>query len=154
VKIDYGARLRKFAAEVKQLNTEKLYLEAARDVKELASDLNRLQLLTEGIDGDGKKLGRYSEGTKKKKRAKGQETEFITLYDEGNFQEGIFLNTKQLPIFLDSKDSKTPILKARYGDKILALTKSNQEEFGNEVKQRYIVKTNKAIEVLKEKILL
>lgn len=146
-------KFRKFADAVERIDTEQLFLTAAKEQEQLALDLNRLQLVAEGIDGDGKSLGQYSPLTKKIKQAKGQDTDHITLLDTGQFQERMFLSTKEIPIFIDSKDSKTPILKNRFGDKILKLTKENQSEFGNEVRKIYSTKVNNTIEVLAKKIL-
>lgn len=150
---DFSARFRKFSAAVERINTTKLFLEAATELSELALDLNRQQLLAEGVDSEGKKIGEYAESTKKRKRAKGQETSFITLYDEGNFQGRMFLDTKQIPIFIGSKDKKTPILKKKHGP-VLGLTQPNQEGFKEEVMNKYKDKVHKQIEVLKDKILL
>jgi len=146
VKIGYSAKLRKFKAAIEQIDTEKIFLQSAQELKDLALDLNRLQLVGEGVASDGKSLGEYS---KKNKRKSGRRD----LYDTGAFQGGMFLDARKRPIFIGSKDEKTAILKKIYGP-ILGLTTNNQSEFGNEVKQLYINKVHDHIEVLKEKILL
>ena len=120
----------------------------------LFRSLNRFQLLAQGVDSKGRKVGKYKESTKKRKQKKGQETEFITLYDYGDFQGAMYLDTKQIPIFIDSKDSKTPILKQKYGDDIMGLLPKNEIEYKGEVMKIYKQKVNDEIEILKEKILL
>lgn len=148
----FDAKLRKFAAAIERINTEKLFLQAARETSELALDLNRSQLIGLGIDSEGKSLGKYKESTKKRKAKKGQETEHITLYDEGNFQGKMILNAKQIPIFIESKDQKAGILKQKWPN-ALGLIPKNQEEYGQHVKLLYKQKVNQQIEILKEKIL-
>ncbi len=154
MKKDFNVKLRKFANAIERINTKKIFLQAAQDTSELALDLNRFQLLTQGVDSTGRKIGKYKESTKIRKQKKGQETEFITLYDEGNFQGKFSLNTKQIPIFIESKDSKAPILKQKYGDDIMGLLPKNQAEYKQEVMRRYKQEIDKQIEILKEKILL
>lgn len=144
MKINSSAKFRQFASEVNSLDTKRLFLDAAQERKELALDLNRLQLLGEGVNSEGATLGIYVKGSKK------QGTR--DLYDTGKFQGGMYLDTKQLPIFIGSKDKKTPILKAVYGP-ILGLTEPNKEEFGNEVKEVYIIKVHNHIDLLVQKIL-
>lgn len=154
MKKDFNVRLRKFAQAVDNINTEKLFLQSARENEELALDLNRSQLLEKGIDSTGKSLGKYKESTKARKRKKGQPTEHITLYDEGKFQGRMVLKAKAIPIFIDSSDSKTPLLKEKYGDSILGLTTRNKEAFKQATLIMYRKKVHKEIEILKEKILL
>lgn len=145
MKVGYSARLRRFSAAVEQIKTKQIFLEAAKEQQELALDLNRFQLIG-GIDGDGKSLGEYSKSNRKKSGRR-------DLYDTGDFQGAMYLDTKQIPIFIESKDKKTPILKAVHGAAILKLTKENEKDFGNEVKKIYTTKVHEAIEVLAEKIL-
>jgi hypothetical protein len=154
VKIDFGARCRKFAAAIERIDPRKLYLQSAQEIKDLALDLNRLQLQAEGVDSEGKKLGQYSPATKRIKQAKGQDISHITLLDTGEFQGKLFLDTKQLPIFIGSKDSKTPKIFKRFGPGVLGLTERNEKGFGNEVTRVYKDKINGKIEDLKNKILL
>lgn len=153
MKSDFGVRFRKFAAAVERIDVKKLYLESAQELNELALDLNRLQLQAEGIDSKGKKLGQYSPYTKRIKQAKGQNADHITLLDTGEFQERMFLNTKQVPIFIGSTDSKVPKIFKRFGPDVLGLTKPNQEGFKEEVDQVYKRKINGKVEDLKNKIL-
>ena len=144
MKINSGAKFRKFASAVDSIDTTKLFLDAAQERKELALDLNRLQLQAEGVGSEGQSLGKYVEKSKK------QGTR--DLYGTGEFQGKMFLDTKQLPIFIGSKDSKTPILSKVYGP-VLGLIKPNEKEFGDEVKSVYITKVNNHIDLLAQKIL-
>lgn len=153
MRADMGTRFRKFAAAVGKINTTKLYLEAAQENAALALDLNRLQLLAQGIDAKGKKLGSYSNFTKSIKRSKGQETEYINLYDTGDWQEALFLDTDQLPIFIDSDDWKNTKLKERFGIDITGLIPEHQEQFKVVVREAYIIKVDEVITALAKKIL-
>lgn len=145
MKLDFAAKSRKFAAAIERIKTKKLFLDAARETKELALDLNRLQLLS-GEDSEGESLGEYAESNKKKSGRR-------DLYNTGKFQKALYLDTKQIPIFIDSKDEKTGILKHVYGP-ILGLVDENKSKYGKEVMEVYKDKVNSAIEDLKEKILL
>lgn len=142
--LSYAARFRKFSVAVESLDTEKIFLQSAKEQSELALDLNRLQLQTEHINAEGKSLGTYS---KKSKKTGGRD-----LYLTGALQNKMFLDTKQIPIFIGSKDEKAPILTRVYGP-IFGLTKVNQADFSNEVLIVYKEKTNEVIEALASKIL-
>jgi len=144
VRINLSAKFRRFASAVDSIDTTKLFLDSAQERKELALDLNRLQLQAESIGSEGQSLGTY---VKKSKKQGARD-----LYDTGEFQGKMFLDTKQLPIFIGSKDSKAPILSKVYGP-VLGLIKPNEEEFGNEVRKVYITKVNNHIDLLAKKIL-
>lgn len=139
-----ASKFRKFATAVESIRTEQIFLATAKEQEQLALDLNRLQLQAQHINSEEQSLGEYAKSNKKKGKK--------DLYLTGAFQESMFLNTKQIPIFIGAKDEKTPILKKIYGP-ILGLTKENQDSFGNEVKEIYVTKVHKEIEVLAEKIL-
>lgn len=144
MKLNSSDRFRKFAEAVERINTEKLLLESAREQSELALDLNRLQLQAEHVTSDGKSLPSYVPKSKKSGK--------LDLYDTGEFQGRMFLSTKELPIFIDSRDGKTGILEKKYGP-VLGLTPANEKEFSNEVKKVYVDKLHTQIEVLAQKIL-
>lgn len=153
MKKDYQRNLHKFVNALERLDVEKIYLQAVKELSEMALDLNRFQLYAEGIDSTERSLGQYSESTKARKQAKGDEYAHITLRDTGSFQDKFFLDTKQIPVFIDSKDKKTSILEQKYGPKILGLTPSNTEEFKIEVMKLFRQKVHQKIEDAKEKIL-
>jgi len=153
MKKNYHTNVNRFVNALERLDTDKIYLQAVRELSEMALDLNRFQLYAEGIDSTERSLGQYSESTKRRKRAKGDEYGHITLRDTGSFQDKFFLDAKSFPVFIDSKDQKTSILEQKYGPKILGLTPSNTEEFKIEVMKLYKQKVHQKIEDLKEKIL-
>lgn len=144
MKISYADKFRRFADAVDNLDTKKIFLKSAQEQSELALDLNRLQLQAEHITSEGEKLGTYAKSNKKQGER--------DLYLTGAFQKRMFLDTKQIPIFIGSKDEKAPILTKVYGA-VLGLTKRNQADFKGEVLKVYKEKVNHEIEVLANKIL-
>jgi hypothetical protein len=153
MKKDYNRNLHKFVNALERIDVEKIYLQAVKELSEMALDLNRFQLYAEGIDSTERSLGKYSESTVARKKAKGDEYAHITLRDTGSFQDKFFLDTKQIPVFIDSRDNKTGILEQKYGPKILWLTPSNTEEFKIEVMKLFRQKIHNKIEDAKQKIL-
>lgn len=146
MKVGYGTKLKEFADAIARIKTKEILLESVQESSELALDLNRQQLIAESVDSKGKKLGVYSSSNKKKFGP-------IDLLDTGAFQEGMFVNSTKLPIFIDSKDNKTGILEVRYGP-VLGLTAQNEKDYASEVKKIYVKKVHAVIDDLKEKILL
>jgi len=121
----FNDKARAFANAVAKINTEKLLLKAAKNLEDLALDLNRSQMYDQGIDAKGKQIGKYSEATVRIKQKKGQRTDHMTLSDTFKFYDKMFVNAKQFPILIDSKDSKTPMLEEKYSENILGLTTEN-----------------------------
>lgn len=144
--------MHKFASAVGKIDVERTYLHAVKDTQEYAADLNRQQMNEDGVDSQGKSLGRYKESTKNRKRKKGQPTDHITLRDTGNFQDRIFLDTKQIPVLMDSKDGKTSIIEKRW-PKALGLVPTNLELYKQRVMTVFRKKIKLKIDQLKEKIL-
>lgn len=144
--------MHKFASAIENIDVERTYLQAVRETQELALDLNKVQMYELGIDSQGKPLGQYKESTKSRKRKKGQPTDHITLRDTGKFQDRMFLDTKQIPILIDSRDEKVPIIEKRW-PKALGLTAPHTEQYKEEVMKVFRGKIKKKIEDIKEKIL-
>ena len=134
---DFNDKARAFAKAVANINTEKLLLKAAKNLEDLALDLNRSQMYDEGIDAKGKQIGKYSEATVRIKQRKGQPTDHMTLLDTGSFYKKMFVNAKQFPILIDSKDSKTPMLEEKYSENILGLTSENTKTYREAVKLEF-----------------
>lgn len=144
-------RFRKFSEALEDIDVEKIYLQSVKETSEVALDLNKAQMLELGIDSQGKPLGEYKESTKRRKRAKGQPTDHITLRDTGKFQDRMFLDTKQVPVLIDSKDQKVPLIEKRW-PKALGLYPVFKDQYAEVVLERFRVKVNKVIET-KAKIL-
>lgn len=152
MKKDLNIKFRKFAGALEKIDAEQIYIECVKQTEDLALDLNRSQLYDQGVDSDNRPLGKYAESTKKKKSKDGQRSDHITLNDTDGFYDKMFLNTKQIPILIDSKDYKTPILLGKF-PKALGLTSTNKSEFGRAVLIEYKHKIATKVEALKEKIL-
>jgi hypothetical protein len=133
----FNDKARQFAKAVANINTEKLLLKAAKNLEDLALDLNRSQLYDYGVDAKGKKIGEYSDYTKKLKAKKGQRSDHMTLSDTFSFYKKMFVNAKQFPLLIDSKDSKTPMLEEKYSENILGLTSENTKTYREAVKLEF-----------------
>jgi len=83
------------------------------------------QLLNKGIDGKGEFLGYYSPYTIALKKLKGEVYTHTTLLDEGDLYEGMYITARDGKYFIDSSDSKTEMLKDKYGESIMILTDEN-----------------------------
>ena len=94
-----GTKLRGYLNEMQNI-THKVVSENKKQI----ADANRSQMMDEGIDNKGKQLGEYSDYSKELKKAKGQETEFITLYDTGEFHKSIELAPSQKNEFVFKSD--------------------------------------------------
>ena len=150
MKTDFNDKARQFAKAVANINTEKLVLKAAKNNEELALDLNKSQLYDSGIDAKGKKIGEYSTYTKKVKAKKGQRSDHMTLSDTFSFYKKMFVNAKQFPILIDSKDSKTPMLEETYSENILGLTSEHSKIYREAVKVEFKKLFDATIEKHKE----
>lgn len=141
MKIDANSRFRKFADALENIDVKKLMLQSAKETSELALDLNKVQLRELSIDSDGKPLGKYRSGKRKGLP--------YTLYATGDWQDKMFLNTQDVPIFIGSKDAKAPILEGKF-PKALGLTKEFGEQYKDEVREVYNVKIKRVIENAKK----
>lgn len=141
MKIDFNSRLRRFADALEKIDVKKLMLQAAKETSELALDLNKVQLRELSIDSDGRPLGKYKGGKRKGSP--------IILYDTGDWQDKMYLDTKDIPIFIGSKDAKSPILEKRY-PKALGLTNEFGDQFKEGVMEVFNVKVKKVIENAKK----
>jgi hypothetical protein len=152
VKTGYGKKFREFSNALENINVEKEFRDAAKDLSELALDLNKVQMYELGIDAKGKKLGRYAYSTRVAKDRKGQRSDHITLRDTGEFQDAMVLDTKQIPVFIESKDSKVGIIMQRWPD-ALGLYPPFAEQFREKVGLLARQKIHSRIEKAKNKIL-
>lgn len=152
MKKGFEKKFRQFASALERINVEKEFLAAADELSELALDLNKVQMYELGIDAKGKELGDYAPSTRVAKQAKGQRYDHITLRDSGSFQDKMFLDTKQVPIFIGSKDSKVGVLERRWPD-ALGLYPPFAEQYRQAVGRLARKKIENKIEAAKNKIL-
>lgn len=152
MKKDFNRKMHRFASALGKIDMEKHYLEAAKETEDLALDLNKTQLYDQGVDSKGKSTGKYADSTKKQKQKKGQRSDHITLSDSFKFYDKMFLDTRQIPILIDSRDSKTPILEAKVPN-ALGLTTEHTQQYKKTLNAIVQQKVSKQIEDLKEKIL-
>ncbi len=97
--------------------------------------------LSRGLNTDGSYIDPpYSPYTVSKKRKKGQQSNYVTLEDEGNFYEGIFTDVFNAAFTVDSTDEKANDLVEKYGDLILGLSKEDKAEFAAYIKPQFIAK--------------
>lgn len=67
----------------------------------------------------------YADSTIRRKRAKGQPYNRVTLRDEGDFERSFFLKVSLFDFQIAASDFKTEYLTRRYGDEILGLSDEN-----------------------------
>jgi hypothetical protein len=88
------------------------------------------RLLNSGEDANGNLIGggQYADMTIRHKLFTNQPTEHFTLFDEGDFHKGMFVENKGGVALIGSSDSKTGDLTSRYGEAILGLTSEETEQ--------------------------
>ena len=97
-------------------------------------DLN-LSQMKDGIDSTGTAIAPpYSPFTIMMKKVIGQPYDRVTLFNEGDFYRGGFLDITNFPAKIDSKDEKSTELKYKYGEDIFGETESNQSLVNKEIK--------------------
>jgi hypothetical protein len=110
---------------------EKAILKIIKTNEDELLDVNRSQLL-EGIDADGKRLRRYRNpkyaALKRTMNSKG----VTDLRFTGRLYDAMFLDASKFAVIYDSKDSKAPMLKQKYGN-IFGITKQNEEMVAGEI---------------------
>ena len=98
----------------------------------IIADMNaRNQLYEQGIDRNGDKIADYAPYrpvTIQIKLLKGQPTNRVTLYDEGDFHASFKVIANNISFFIDATDIKTEKLIRKYGEQILGLTDENLNE--------------------------
>lgn len=121
------------AREIKQLpdTVNRLIGDIFRDFEAEIVELNtQSQLFEKGINADSvsiKSYRPYRPLTIQLKKLKGQPTDRVTLRDDGDFYNSVFLNIGKSDVFFDATDSKTEDLIEKYGEDILGLTLENVE---------------------------
>lgn len=112
---------------VEAIDVTQVVREAIEDTKEQLIQKQRQQMYA-GKRSDGKDIdplhGRYkgyAQRTRAIKRAKGQLYRNVTLKDEGDFYNEIFVDTRDTSVVFGSADSKTQILVDYYGPEIFGV---------------------------------
>lgn len=103
------------------------------DIQALVIELNtEKQLFEKGIDAKGKSLisigGAYSFATVEIKRRKGQQTDWVTLKDTGDFYESFEVLPRRNEFVIAANTLKEgEDLQARWGDDLLGLTEESRK---------------------------
>lgn len=102
------------------------------DNEHIIADMNaRVQLYEQGINSEGDKIADYAPYrpvTVQIKLMKGQPTNRVTLYDEGDFHASFRVIASDISFLIDATDYKTEKLLDKYGEQILGLTDDNLNE--------------------------
>jgi hypothetical protein len=132
------------AKELRQLvkKQESFARQIVKDSPEQVEDYN-LDQLQKGVDAEGEKITPpYTPYTKAAKRAKGQPTDRVTLFDEGDFYRSIQARIDNAGFTLDATDIKTPELIDKYGDMILGLNQNSVDLLIDELILPELLKRN------------
>jgi hypothetical protein len=104
-----------------------------KEVNDRIIELNQEQLFIKGTDSEGYGLGTYAPITKQIKEAQGLPSEYITLYDTGEFYESMKVFAKDRNIEFDAEGQKEDTnLFEEYGENILGPDEESHEEI-NEI---------------------
>jgi hypothetical protein len=117
---DIYVRLSKATEQV----TEKAVLVIMADNESVITQRNTDQLF-EGRRSDGSSLPDYS---KTSVNVFGKPQGPIRLFDKGDFYDGFFVDAKEFPVLIGSKDEKTNELTERYGQNIFGLERANLKD--------------------------
>lgn len=138
-------KLRKRAAQLKQLSAElivKITLRVIKENEDYAIELNQQQLHA-GKDRTGKQLTPYSPAYAKKKKRK-----IPDLFLTGSFWNKFTLKADQFPIEMTSTDKKTAILIHNYGANIFNLSEVNTQKFAQYVKPKIQQEIKRVLQLL------
>jgi hypothetical protein len=129
-------------SQAKPEQVESRVLAIVKENESAVLDLN-IEQLSRGVNAQNRKITPpYTKRTKQIKAYKGQPTDRVTLRDEGDFQQGFFLEVDKFPIVFRSSDYKEPKLMEKYGDDIFGLTQKNKtvvaQEFVKEGLQKWL----------------
>lgn len=133
-----------------RVSKDRILSEMVKANEDLLVFKNQSQLL-KGEKKDGVKIGTYLPYTVMKRIEKGRQTQFIDLFYEGNFQDGMFLEVRGMDYLIWSKDWKTDMLVDRYGETIFGLSQENKREFMTEKGISFIARSISKITGLKVK---
>lgn len=122
-------------------------------IRAFTVDLIRWNQLYKGIDGTGKRLdeigGGYADSTIRKKLAKGQPTDRVTLFDTGDYYDSIFMivpNSNDVKILVESNPNVAIgyDLRQDWGNNLTELTDESTRKLALEIQpliKRYFLDT-------------
>ena len=117
------------AIRFKKIDINKITKSILKELDNVIVDMNTSQLKDKGEDSESKKLPLpYAPMTIEYKKLKGQPTDRITLYDEGDFQNAFYVKYTNEDFSLWSTDGKTEKLVKEWGENIFGLTDNNLTE--------------------------
>jgi hypothetical protein len=129
-------RLRDFTKRLKQYTIqrqEKDLLAILKKHEAAAVDLNIRQMM-EGETADGRPIEpEYTPFTVEIKKEKNQPYDRVTLRDEGDFHQAMFMSTDKWPVVFSSKDPKTGPLVRKYGEEIFGHNQTSRGELKDEI---------------------
>ena len=107
----------------------------AEQNKEAAIDLITENQLSKGRDGNNAEITpKYRPMTIAIKKAKGQPTDRVTLYDEGDFHRSLEFEKLNHSFRIIGTDGKTGKLLRKYGEQVLKLNADSLFEFNDEIR--------------------
>lgn len=145
--MQYGP-YRHIAEQVKYFrdNAASLVVNEAHAEEDEILRLNLDDQLSAGQDSTGRQIEpEYTEYTKSLKELKGQPTDRVTLYDEGDFYRGFNVERLGNKLYTDSTDKKTEKLVEKYGEEIFGLAPDNLQYFIDDILKPRVVNLFKKI---------
>lgn len=125
----------KFDQLFANVSDERYLSEAIEEIlfehKDEVLDLVRIQLERYGVDGSNKSLvPKYTPFTIRRKKELGQRTDHVTLKDEGDFHDSLFIaffgpKDRNRYMETNARDSKLDELSLKYGDEIIDLNENS-----------------------------
>ena len=125
----------------------RLIVECLNDLEKEIVELNKSQL-REGKRSDGSILGRYSESTKRRKRADPSRHltgDYISLLDTGDFWKSFIFEATENTLFFGATDEKSEMLIREWGNTILGLSPEGYAKLAELIRPLLIEKINKFI---------
>lgn len=128
-------------------NVDQIIIEEAKAFEAELIDLNTEGQLAEGYGSDERAIKPfYTPFTKLLKGLKGQESEFVTLKDTGDFYGSFKVDFGNNQLTFGATDSKTSELVDKYGAHIFGLDKANLQLFIDDyLRERVVARFRKDI---------
>jgi len=113
-------------------------LELIRNTEHLAVDMNTSQLM-DGVNSLGRPLAPYRSPSYAEFKRTLNPKGVTDLKLSGDFHRGFFTDADAFPVRFDSRDSKTGMLVEQYGQELFGLTRTNLNEYSDEIKRLYVI---------------